>query len=162
MSYNCVGCSRTFNSTQALSSHCRMTGHIYSVPQCHLCGKVFVTDQDLERHLHSAAHGYCVKCKRQLANKDGLQQHLRSPAHDYCLGCGKQFSSQQALQQHLHSAAHNYCAKCGRQFCGREALEQVRSDYNSGCKVSLSKIYSTCRIHLHIDCEYEQTLIQRG
>ncbi|KAF8816862.1 hypothetical protein BYT27DRAFT_6379351 [Phlegmacium glaucopus] len=42
-----AGCSRTFNSTQALSSHCRMTGYKYSVPVSP--GRVFVTDQDLER-----------------------------------------------------------------------------------------------------------------
>ncbi|XP_039535544.1 zinc finger protein 1035 isoform X2 [Pimephales promelas] len=90
---------------------------------CHVCGKTFLTSENLEDHqrCHLGEKPFeceeCGKCFFQLAN---LQQHQRCHKSEFqCQMCGKGFVSLFTLrkhkQTHIRKSAHR-CTKCQLSF----------------------------------------------
>ncbi|XP_046703089.1 zinc finger protein 1035 [Silurus meridionalis] len=98
---------------------------------CHVCGKTFLTSENLEDHqrCHLGEKPYeceeCGKCFIQLVN---LQQHQRSHKSEFqCQMCGKGFVSLFALRKHKHTHVGKHphrCTKCQLSFTRSSKLRE--------------------------------------
>ncbi|XP_055065969.2 zinc finger protein 1035 [Misgurnus anguillicaudatus] len=110
---------------------------------CHVCGKTFLTSENLEDHqrCHLGEKPFeceeCGKCFFQLVN---LQQHQRSHKSEFqCQMCGKGFVSFFALrkhkQSHVRKPSHR-CTKCHLSFTRSAELAEhmvTHRDENFPC-----------------------------
>ncbi|XP_066538491.1 zinc finger protein 1035 [Hoplias malabaricus] len=110
---------------------------------CHVCGKTFLTSENLEDHqrCHLGEKPYeceeCGKCFFQLVT---LQQHQRSHKTEFqCNMCGKGFVSHTALRKHKHAHVTkrpHRCTKCHLSFTGSSQLAEhmiIHRDENFPC-----------------------------
>ncbi|XP_036449478.1 zinc finger protein 1035 [Colossoma macropomum] len=137
---------------------------------CHVCGKTFLTSENLEDHqrCHLGEKPYeceeCGKCFFQLVN---LQQHQRSHKTEFqCPMCGKGFISLFALRKHKHTHVTkrpHRCTKCHLSFTGSSQLAEhmiTHRDENFPC--DLCDETFSCKLsraeHRKIHTEQEEEL----
>ena len=105
---------------------------------CTKCGKQFVTNATLKRHmqLHTGHYKfYCDVCRKGFADITHYNDHnrTRQGLKFYCNYCGKPFMTKQRHQYHLSVHTGNYrftCNVCGKGFNPKPDFEKhVKSHY---------------------------------
>ena len=102
------GCKRRFVQECDLREHIKRV-HPTGLFNCHICGKVFVNEDKMKRHIrmHNIdAEGLpCDKCHLKFLTKQKLREHMNThtgatPFKCLGAGCGKSFMSSSSLAHH--------------------------------------------------------------
>ena len=139
----CSQCQTIF--VKSMSSKCDVClSNEGKRPICCLeCGKNFVNDTNLKRHV-DATHNKkkrkkkykCPSCHRQFIRLYYLNQHilghLRLKGPYVCTLCGKGFLRERGLKKHKKLKPDN-CLHCGKEFCTVRALK-AHTFGTAGCK----------------------------
>ncbi|XP_018121565.1 oocyte zinc finger protein XlCOF22-like isoform X1 [Xenopus laevis] len=133
---------------------------------CYECGKCFVSQRDLFKHLriHTGKKTFlCCECGMCFVHQIDLHRHMKSHTGDRpfsCSVCGKRFRSQSDCNRHLiiHTGEKPFaCSECGRCFGFLSSLrrhfslhmrkEQFSCGHCGECFVLQSHLNNHLRIH---------------
>ncbi|KAJ8015576.1 hypothetical protein DPEC_G00027550 [Dallia pectoralis] len=119
---------------KAVSPHQRNPKHF----ACEMCGKVFISRRDRERHnrMHSGEKPFsCPHCHRSFSDRANMCKHMliHSGVKPYiCPDCGKGFSEKGNLRRHrgmIHgSIPKAHCKDCPKSYVEKSGLDRhIRS-----------------------------------
>uniref|UniRef100_A0A1B6MMD2 C2H2-type domain-containing protein n=1 Tax=Graphocephala atropunctata TaxID=36148 RepID=A0A1B6MMD2_9HEMI len=131
--YNCIHCRQTFCSLDELGTHQRThnstTKKKTSMVTCKLCKGRFSSSEALDRHQAEDPHSYpCPECGKVYVCERHLRRHLTchmSQPSYACPDCGKMFKTSQNLNIHrlVHSTAKPFvCQHCPAAFSRQDRL----------------------------------------
>ena len=121
----CKDCNATFVNEVTYQQH-RTRKHSDLSHACDLCGRTFVSRENLAKHMSiNHKHGQkteCAQCGKVFGTNAALRKHILThagvKAHQ-CETCGKHFSQASYLKDHrkIHTGERKYaCSICGTQF----------------------------------------------
>ncbi|XP_061398310.1 zinc finger protein 287-like [Musca vetustissima] len=129
----CALCQRAFLSMKTLTDHLKTRHPDAEKFSCDQCGKKFLLEERLQRHMAAHKDLVCTICNKEFTSEPTLKEHMNihSGACPYlCSECGKAFKFASSLRKHIerHSEiSKHHCTQCPRSF-------KCRSDLNKHAK----------------------------
>ena len=118
-SYPCLCCGEIFGHLKELNCHIRDVHMCLKSFICSLCGRGYVKNLHLQKHLnrHKIVMGHkCFFCNKEFLAATELQNHSEfhtSESCHTCVQCGEFFSSKSLLEAHNYTRKVLYkCAVC--------------------------------------------------
>ena len=133
LEFSCSKCKSIFSSEKRLEDH--MENHVRNQCERQQCGKIFISNIQLENHLvdehkdeaQKFSKQYnCKDCSFQGDNWSDLKKHIQSKQHnavefsEKCYTCGEEFSTYWSLMDH-RKKRHPSTRKC-RYFLRQECF----------------------------------------
>lgn len=117
----CDECGIKFDSNFLLSKH--MKSHKSSRHPCKQCGKVFLTQVQMQEHIervHYEKTIKCTKCDKMFSTEKILKQHDKlHHVAAMCKLCFIQFPSKNALRSHIDKHDVHKCPKCSKSYLNK-------------------------------------------
>merc|ERR1719233_759963 len=118
----CKYCGKQFVKKKRLDIHLR-GAHETDLIRCDVCDKVFVDEDDYERHEKNVR--ICRFCPENFCTSRALEAHI-SLKHTFfhCEFCGQEFFKRSNLDRHLRvrTSKPKVCQDCGSVFCNYGTL----------------------------------------
>jgi KRAB domain-containing zinc finger protein len=145
---SCPLCPTITKGTNSLNHHCQVKHKKF---RCSFCGDLFDTENEQQRHKHSA-HSYTCWCCQSLFLTEGLLVAHFKEIHPNekpfkCSMCNRCYMANKLLQSHLvtHERARRFiCEVCGKVFKSSSNLGQHKA------------------VHLESSQKYSHTCVECG
>ncbi|XP_073832618.1 uncharacterized protein [Musca autumnalis] len=164
----CQLCQRAFVSTKTLTDHIKIRHPDAEKYSCDVCGKKFILEERLTRHMSSHKDLNCNICGKEFTSEPTLKEHMNihSGACPYlCSECGKAFKFASSLRKHIerHSEVSKHqCNQCPRSFkCRSDLNKHVKNHLGLKpfkCDICGSKFTRAFNLEQHKRLHTEQSL----
>lgn len=132
--HECIICKKVFHGKSAFSNHSKLHKgeNDHKKFLCNFCGKSFIKNSHLERHIriHTGFKPYkCQKCDKCFGQGNDLKRHLLTHSREkvfQCTQCTKAFHQKSCLDNHMltHTNNRNFiCWICEKKFVLKSYLE---------------------------------------
>ncbi|XP_052745569.1 oocyte zinc finger protein XlCOF6 isoform X19 [Bicyclus anynana] len=157
------GCALCNEKCASLIKLCRHTASHYHKYTCHVCGRMYLTNQALKYHTRCSHSGknVCRKCWTDFPTLELKKEHVKISKSCWqfcCITCGERFASWEKKQDHLtevHGREKKVygCRDCDQTFSSRKPFYKhyilVHSDKSYICPYCDFKFISKREMENH-------------